>query len=63
MLEKGTFSHGKVFDARDALRVWKTVFLEEQGTFEICLSPEKGAISSQTFLPDLYVSVLNTLLN
>ncbi len=60
---KGYFFHRKARNARDVLRVWKTVFLEEKGTFEICLSREKGTIFSQTFLPDLYVSALNTQLN
>ena len=37
---------------RDALRASKTVFLAEKGTFEICLSREKGTL----FFLDLYVS-------
>ena len=60
---KGYFFQGKARNARDALKVWKTVFLEEKGTFEICLSREKGTISSPTFFPDLYVSALNTQLD
>ncbi len=42
----------------DALRVSKTVFLEEKGTSEIYISfsCEKGTIFSQSFFPDLYVS-------
>ena len=60
---KGYFFHGKACNVHDALRVWKTVFLEEKGTFDICLSRKKGTISSQTFLPDLYVSALNIQLD
>ncbi len=43
---KGYFFHGK---ARDTLRVWKTVFWEEKGTFEICLSHENGTIRDASF--------------
>ena len=58
-LEKGTFFTGR----RVTLRVWKIVLLEEKGTFEIHLSRKKGTISSQTFLPNLYASTLNTQLD
>ncbi len=48
---------------RDALRVSKTVRFEENGIFEISLSLEKGTIFSKCFLPDLYLSALNTQLD
>ena len=40
------FFHRKARNACDVLRVSKTVFLEEKGTFEICLSHEKGTMFS-----------------
>ena len=39
---KWYFFYVKARNVRDALRVSKTVFLEERGTFDICLSCEKG---------------------
>ncbi len=60
---KGYFFHGKARNASDALRMWKTVFLEEKGTFDICLSCEMGTISFQNFFSDLYASVLNAQLD
>ncbi len=46
----------KAHNASDALKMSKTVFWEEKGTytFEIDLSHEKGIVFSQSFLPNLY---------
>ena len=41
---KGYFFHRKARNARDTLRVSKKVVLEENGTFEICLSRGKGTL-------------------
>ena len=60
---KGYFFHRKARSSCDALRVWKTVVLEEKGTFETCLSRKKRTISSKSFLANLYVSALNTQLD
>ncbi len=48
---KGYFFHRKARNAHDTLRVSKTVFLEEKGTFEICLSHKKGTFSPNIFFP------------
>ena len=51
--------HRKACNARDALRMSKTEFWEEKGTFEICLSREKGTIFSQSFVPNLYHDIVS----
>ncbi len=56
---KGYFFHRKVRNVCKKKGV-KKVFLEEKGTLKIYLSRKKGTIFSQTFLPNLYVSALNT---